>query len=192
MHYSYEKNNIQAGTEDWVGSDRLRKAIERNRRKMMEKNSRPEVKVTPETHFRSERVSVAHPDDFEFIKKEDRLKRFEVPRERSLVKVESSKNDKYDFTTKNWWTKKLAKVAWIIYSIMVFRLIFAENGMVDYFSMEKVLQEKRDALSTVINGNKKIISEINRIDKDSVYQKKIARDYLGVVAKDEFLILFSK
>ncbi len=191
MHYSYEKNNV-ASSDDSVGSDRLRKAIERNRRKQMEKNSRPEIKVAPENHFRSERVSVAHPDDFEFIKKEDRLKRFEVPRERSLVKVPNAKSEKYDFTEKNWWTKKLAKLAWIVYSILVFRLIFAENGMVDYFSMEKVLQEKREVLAGMVAGNKKIISEINKIDKDTTYQKKIARDYLGVVAKDEYLILFSK
>lgn len=42
------------------------------------------------------------------------------------------------------------------------------------------------------NETKSLGKEIQMIKYDQLYQKKLVRDMLGLIAKDEYLILFSR
>ena len=47
-------------------------------------------------------------------------------------------------------------------------------------------------LSRIKKENMQIVREIERMQTDTAYQKKLVRDNLGFIAADEFLILFPK
>jgi len=86
------------------------------------------------------------------------------------------------------WTK----VGWVICVALIGRLIFMDRGLIDFNSMDNTIIEKQIELEEVKLENQKIIAEISKIKTSPQYQKKIAREHLGVIAKDEYLVLFSK
>ena len=61
----------------------------------------------------------------------------------------------------------------------------------DYFSTENDIKEKRDELKSIQKENSELKTEISRIQLDRNYQKQLAKEHLGVIAVDEFLILFA-
>ena len=67
-----------------------------------------------------------------------------------------------------------------------------ESGVIDYHSMHKTLESKQNNLKLLRLENAELIQEINKIKTSPSYQKKLARDHLGVIAKDEYLVLFSR
>lgn len=85
----------------------------------------------------------------------------------------------------------LAKIAWSVVGLLVLRLIFMDRGVWDYFSTERVIQENREELRSIQNENKDLKIEITKIQLDRNYQKQLAKEHLGVIAADEFLILFA-
>ncbi len=85
----------------------------------------------------------------------------------------------------------LPRVGWAIVAMAMLRLIFMERGVVDYVSMDSKLKERSQELSRVESENKEIGQEIQRITLDKTYQRQIAKEHLGVIAADEFLILFA-
>ena len=86
------------------------------------------------------------------------------------------------------WTK----LGWMMCALLVVRLTFMESGLVDYHSMHKTLEKKQSSLELLRVENAELIQEIHKIKTSPRYQKKLARDHLGVIAKDEYLILFSR
>ena len=72
------------------------------------------------------------------------------------------------------------------------RLLFMENGVVDYYSLEATIEGKHEKLALVQNENAELVTEIHKIQTSRKYQKKVARDHLGVIASNEYLILFAK
>ncbi len=85
----------------------------------------------------------------------------------------------------------LAKIGWSVVGLLVLRLIFMDRGVWDYFATEGVIQDKREELRSIQNENKDLKIEITKIQLDRNYQKQLAKEHLGVIAADEFLILFA-
>ncbi len=85
----------------------------------------------------------------------------------------------------------LPKLGWSLIGLLVLRLIFMDRGVWDWFSTENVIKEKKEELAELQRENKAIKAEIGRIQVDKGYQKQLAKEHLGVIAADEFLILFA-
>lgn len=96
-------------------------------------------------------------------------------------------------TKKKTKTKKnvLARVGWAVVGLLVLRLITMDRGVWDYFSTESEIRHKREELKMIQNENQELKAEISRIQLDRNYQKQLAKEHLGVIAADEFLILFA-
>jgi cell division protein FtsB len=94
---------------------------------------------------------------------------------------------------KNTKTKKnlLPKVAWSVVGLLVLRLICMDRGVWDYFATEGKIREKQSELKSFQSENASLKTEITRIQVDKNYQRFLAKDHLGVIAADEFLILFA-
>jgi cell division protein FtsB len=90
-------------------------------------------------------------------------------------------------------TKKnlLPKLAWSVIGLLVLRLICMDRGVWDYFATERSIKEKNAELTAVQTENKTLKTEITRIQGDKGYQRQLAKEHLGVIATDEFLILFA-
>lgn len=103
------------------------------------------------------------------------------------ARAPSSSTKKKEKTKKNI----LAKLGWWAIMLLVLRLIFMDRGVWDYFSTERDVREKRDELKSIQKENTELKAEISRIQLDRNYQKQLAKEHLGVIAVDEFLILFA-
>lgn len=86
----------------------------------------------------------------------------------------------------------LVKGTWLFCGFLVLRLIFASGGVTDYFSQKSILGDRLSELSRIKNENMGLVSEIERMQLDAGYQKKLVRDNLGFIAPDEYLVLFPK
>lgn len=100
------------------------------------------------------------------------------------------KSSKRKSAKKFEWT--WMKAGWLCCGLLLLRLVFMESGLLDYHNMHLTLEKKENDLSLLRLDNAELIKEINRIKTSPNYQKKLARDHLGVIAKDEYLILFSR
>ncbi len=85
----------------------------------------------------------------------------------------------------------LPKIGWSVIGLLVLRLICMDRGVWDYFATEGTIREKQEELQSIRNENKSIKAEIGRIQLDKNYQRQLAKEHLGVIAADEFLILFA-
>ncbi len=81
---------------------------------------------------------------------------------------------------------------WICMAILGMRLLFSERGIVDYYRHKSILATIAHETNQVRGENRELLKEIDLIQHSSRYQKKIVRDYLGFIAKNEYLILFAK
>lgn len=85
----------------------------------------------------------------------------------------------------------LPKVAWSIVGLLVLRLICMDRGVWDFFATEGAIRERQNELKSIQDENKNLKTEISQIQVDKNYQRRLAKDHLGVIAADEFLILFA-
>lgn len=85
----------------------------------------------------------------------------------------------------------LVKTSWSVIGLLVLRLIFMDRGVWDYFATENSIQEKNKELRSIQKENKELKVEVERIQVDRNYQRLLAKEHLGVIAADEFLILFA-
>ena len=148
----------------------------------------------------STRKSIAHPDMSEMIERRtgslanteiDYLDE-EAEEEEEEVEVVERRPARTS-TSKRTKSKKniLPKIGWAVIGILVLRLICMDRGVWDYFATEGGIREKQTELSNIQNENKELKSEITRIGLDRNYQRQLAKEHLGVIAADEFLILFA-
>jgi cell division protein FtsB len=86
------------------------------------------------------------------------------------------------------WTK----LGWAVCGVLVLRMFFMESGVIDYYSMNQTLEAQENELQLLRQNNAELVGEIHKIKTSRSYQKKLARDHLGVIAKDEYLVLFSR
>lgn len=147
---------------------------------------------------KSTRRSIGHPDmtemydhrqselaqtEIEYLEEEEGEEEEEVER-RPATRPSTKKNTK---TKKNL----LPKIAWSVVGLLVLRLICMDRGVWDYFATEGDIREKQSELKSIRDENKSLKTEITRIQTDKNYQRLLAKDHLGVIAADEFLILFA-
>lgn len=102
------------------------------------------------------------------------------------VNTKSKKNSDKSFVA------YLVKFGWAFCTFLLFRLVFSGGGVMDYYSSLNLLEEKEYEHQRIIKENKDLALEIKKIGKNSMYQKKLVRDNLGFIAKDEYLILFPR
>jgi len=88
------------------------------------------------------------------------------------------------------WT--WSKFGWMVCIALFARLILMEGGVVDFYSMEDAILEQEHKLELIKEDNALVVTEIHKIRTSPTYQRKITREHLGVIAKDEYLILFAK
>lgn len=98
-------------------------------------------------------------------------------------------------TQKKWLSLKnltWGKVAWVAAVVLLLRLVFMDNGILDYQKMNETIAEKERYLVELRQENVELIKELKLIKTSSTYQKKMAREHLGVIASDEYLVVISK
>jgi cell division protein FtsB len=144
-------------------------------------STRKSIGRADETEFLDHRQSDLGQTEIEYLEDEDEEEEVETrPAPRSHVK-------KAQKTKKNI----LPKIAWSVVGLLVLRLIFMDRGVWDYFATEGDIREKQSELKAVQEENKSLKGEISRIQLDKNYQRQLAKEHLGVIAVDEFLILFA-
>lgn len=158
-----------------------------------QKVNEPEREEIPRVQIRREmstatptRRTVAKPDETEFtpIKRTTRKAASHISYTTGVKKKGKELDPKY--------TDYLVKGSWIFCGFLILRLVFANGGVVDYFSQKKTLNERIADLSRIKKENMSLVHEIERMQLDAAYQKRLVRDNLGFIAQDEFLILFPK
>jgi cell division protein FtsB len=88
--------------------------------------------------------------------------------------------------------KYLVRGSWFFCAFLVLRLFFASGGIMDFYSQKSLYQERIAELDRIKKENMQIVREIERMQTDAAFQKKLVRDNLGFIASDEFLVLFPK
>jgi cell division protein FtsB len=84
------------------------------------------------------------------------------------------------------------KFWWMVALFAFLRLLMMENGVIDYYQTEDSIANDHHKFELVQKENASLVSEIHKIQTSPRYQKKLARRHLGVIAKGEYLILFSQ
>lgn len=143
----------------------------------------------------STRKSIGNADHTELIHRRSDLANTEIEYleeeeeevERRPARVRRTSQKKSSKLKKNW----LAKLGWSVIGLLVLRLVFMDRGVWDYFATESDIREKQGELRSLHQENKEIKSEISRVQIDRNYQRQLAKEHLGVIAADEFLILFA-
>jgi len=86
----------------------------------------------------------------------------------------------------------LVKGCWIFCGVMILRLIFANGGVTDFYSQRSLHNDRLEELGRIKKENMSLVREIERMQTDASFQKKLVRDNLGFIASDEYLVLFPK
>ncbi len=144
----------------------------------------------------SRRRSVGHPDDTDLIQhRSSELSETEID---YLDEEEEEENETRPARISPRAQKKpkvrknlLAKLGWSVIGLLVLRLICMDRGVWDYFTTEGDIKEKQTELKTYQDENSSLRTEIVKIQSDKNYQRQLAKEHLGVIAVDEFLILFA-
>ena len=139
---------------------------------------------------RKTRRSVATDSSEIEFEKQPRKRRAKGPK---VNYVKSMKKDKSRLSTSMRtpfeWT--WSKFGWMVCAALCLRLVLMDQGVLDFYAMENTLTERTHSLELLRIENAEIITEIHKIKTSPRYQRKIAREHLGVIAKDEYLVLFA-
>lgn len=84
-----------------------------------------------------------------------------------------------------------SKILSLMLLLGVVRLIVMDHGIVNYFEKESILHDRYRTIEQLKMENLEIAKEINRAKNDVKYQKNLAREQLGVISSEEYLILFA-
>ncbi len=95
-------------------------------------------------------------------------------------------------SNESWYVRYGVYLGWAFAGLLFVRLIFAERGVVDYYKKQDLINAKIAQQTALKKENKALLTEIDRLDNDQSFQKKTVRKHLGVIARDEFLVLFAR
>lgn len=137
------------------------------------------------------RRSVAKPDDTEFVPAPKRSQR-KVASQVNYTNANKKKAAAAGQASESKLANLGVKACWAICVIAILRLVFADGGVVDYYSQKSVVSNRLGELERIKKDNSGLLKEIERMRNDKGYQKKLVRDNLGFIAGDEFLVLFPK
>lgn len=121
-------------------------------------------------------------EEEEEIEEEEEVER--RPAVRTRTKTKSKAKNKTQMAL-------LPRIGWGIAVVMLLRLIFMERGVLQYWRMNGTITEHEQELVRVKKENAEISAQVHRAKYDKTYQRQLAKEQLGVIAADEFLILFA-
>lgn len=81
---------------------------------------------------------------------------------------------------------------WCIIGISFYQLISSKGGIVDYQHLCTELRNQLEYWRSIEDENAQLIIEMNKMENDPIYQKKLIRTHLGFIANDEYVVLSSK
>ncbi len=99
----------------------------------------------------------------------------------------TKKRKKKTFELASWFVKG----AWIFCGFLILRLIFSEGGILEFQQTRSSYQNMQKELKELKVENENLMVELDQMKDDSIFQKKLVRDHLGYIDKNEYLILFS-
>lgn len=155
--------------------------VDSPRRRFLDEHEEQEIirprarRATPQVEYIEE---TEEEDEIEEDEEEEIQQR--LPVKRAKPKLKPKKN-----------IDTFSRVGWGIVGLLVLRLIFMERGVIDYLGMNSRLNEKKEEIAHIEKENTQINQEIRRLTLDKSYQRQITKETLGVIAADEFLILFA-
>lgn len=152
------------------------------------RTERAQLRSTPRSSAVVTRRSVARPDETDFTPAAKRQPR----KVASQISYSTSGSKKKSKPLDPNLVGYLVKGCWIFCGIMILRLIFANGGVTDFYSRKSILNDRLSELDRIKKENMQLVREIERMQTDTAFQKRLVRDNLGFIAADEFLILFPK
>ena len=203
-------------TQDSLSSERLKRAIERNRIKRLKRNvpskdsrSYPHSPRSVGTHTRAQsgfqrtlarhhrmpenlapslaRVSRADDSTRMAARRAIPLDR-EAREGRPLSQQQRGNSDKKKRRLVNF----ILMLVWPLHGFLLLRLAFSQGGVVDYYDKQDFLRGRYYHLESVEHENKLLEKEIDLIKHNGNFQKELIRKHLGFIAEDEYLVLFAK
>jgi len=128
------------------------------------------------------RSRVARVGDRVFVEPENKIKK-------KLRVLKHSKNSNFSIDYKQWdW------ITWALVGLLIFgiiRLVVMDHGILQLQTKSAILGDRSLLIDQLMNENKLLIKEIDRANQDVRYQKNLAREQLGVIGPEEYLILFA-
>jgi cell division protein FtsB len=148
----------------------------------------------------STRVKVGKPGEIELIEPESRQRN--LPLRPRINKSKNSKSNSFLSTLADLSINKifksfikldlLSQALLVIFLVGILRLVLMQEGMLDIRRKAAILTEQKLQNDHLENENLALKKEISKIKNDQRYQRRLAREHLGVIGKGEYLILFSK
>ncbi len=201
------------GQSSSVGSECLKKAIERNRQKQLKRMYKssvtdgatdsaassviPDDWKSPPTSRPATRKRVARVDDLEFLDRPSPRSRstlrstaYPVSTTKRATRTTRTRKKASQLLTK--WQRLGIKGAWIFLLLLTFRLVFSQGGVVDFYGKKATIANRLSELEAIKKENKTLLKDIDLLAHDRAFQKQMVRENLGFISSDEFLILFAK
>lgn len=110
----------------------------------------------------------------------------EEPQELGVDKLELHKIKEY---VKTLFISLFKISLWMVIFISFYQLLFGIGGIIDYQRSCNDLAKQETTLKSINEENKNLIDEMQHMEDDPIYQKKLIREHLGVIAKDEYVVL---
>lgn len=147
-----------------------------------------------EYDFAPKRKAIAAPvvdylDDSDYeVEEEEEIEEEEEVETRPAIRPRAKSKSKAKNKNK---VALLPRIGWAIAVVMLMRLIFMERGVLQYWRMNGTIAEHEHELELTKKENAEIRAQVHRAKYDKGYQRQLAKEQLGVIAADEFLILFA-
>lgn len=187
-----------------LANERLRKAIERNRKKMAKREFKQEAKAeTEKKSFFADRLKrweeqrTKLPAKFSAPRKSlptnpNKIEIIDPPKRRKKVSSSSKvKRYKAKKAKESKWSKFAYRGGWLFCLYLLVQLIISEKGIYDYFVFQNKIKKKQIRNEQLTKERRVLKEYLAEIRSNPRFQKKIARDQLGVIEKDEYLIVFA-
>lgn len=190
MEFIFEDNNSQGFNNSGSGAHSMQMAADDI---FTHAQTAPAVvqsgSTSPSTPRRSRRNLPGSMDEIEITgaRKKPRARKTKGASKVNYVKTPRKKAKTAASFTWTWH-----KFWWMVALFAFMRLLLMDNGVIDYYKSENTIANNFNKLAMVQEENASLVSEIHKIQNSPRYQKKLARKHLGVIAKDEYLILFSQ
>tara|TARA_B100000925_G_scaffold289318_1_gene271927 strand:+ start:4023 stop:4700 length:678 start_codon:yes stop_codon:yes gene_type:complete len=88
------------------------------------------------------------------------------------------------------YLKWITKISWLGLLCFFLHVCFGARGILEYYSRLKELDSVKREIVILNEENNSLVYEINQIENSVTFQRKVVRDYLGYISRDEYLVIF--
>ena len=81
-------------------------------------------------------------------------------------------------------------LSWFGLFAFMLHISFGPRGLVEYYSRVSDQETIKENIRRLDQENNDLVFEINQVENSRSYQRKVVRDYLGYISRDEHLIIF--